>query len=108
MPFGDRTGPAGMGPRTGRGAGYCSGFDYPGYVAGPGFGGGRGRGFGRGFGWRAGFRPGFGPFWGYYNSPVPFQYSPDQEKDYLKDQISGMEKTIENLKTRLDEIDEKE
>ncbi|NPA39927.1 MAG: DUF5320 domain-containing protein, partial [Thermodesulfobacteria bacterium] len=25
MPWGDRTGPLGMGPRTGRGLGYCSG-----------------------------------------------------------------------------------
>jgi hypothetical protein len=26
MPWGDRTGPAGMGPLTGRGLGYCAGF----------------------------------------------------------------------------------
>lgn len=29
MPGGDRTGPLGRGPMTGRGAGYCSGFDMP-------------------------------------------------------------------------------
>jgi hypothetical protein len=32
MPRGDRTGPGGMGPMTGRGAGYCAGYDVPGYV----------------------------------------------------------------------------
>lgn len=31
MPTGDRTGPMGEGPRTGRARGYCSGFDTPGY-----------------------------------------------------------------------------
>ncbi len=32
MPRGDRTGPSGMGPMTGRGMGYCAGFDRPGYM----------------------------------------------------------------------------
>lgn len=47
MPRGDRTGPWGAGPMTGRGLGYCTGYDAPGYVrGGVGFGG---RGFfGRG------------------------------------------------------------
>jgi hypothetical protein len=40
MPFGDRTGPLGQGPRTGRGAGFCSGFAAPGSMN-------RGGGFGR-------------------------------------------------------------
>lgn len=31
MPRGDGTGPAGMGPRTGRGMGYCTGFQTPGW-----------------------------------------------------------------------------
>ncbi len=67
MPFGDGTGPRGLGPMTGRGAGFCAGFGRPGF-ANPmpgypypyGYGHlapGRprwGRGFGRGFGrgWR--------------------------------------------------------
>ena len=33
MPRGDRTGPAGQGPRTGRGIGYCVGNEYPGYMS---------------------------------------------------------------------------
>lgn len=32
MPRGDGTGPAGMGPMTGRAAGYCAGYGVPGYV----------------------------------------------------------------------------
>jgi hypothetical protein len=31
MPGGDRTGPRGMGPMTGKGAGYCTGYDIPGW-----------------------------------------------------------------------------
>lgn len=55
MPRGDRTGPLGFGPRTGRAGGYCAGFPVPGYMnPQPGFKGagfGRGRGWGRGLGW---------------------------------------------------------
>ncbi len=31
MPRGDRTGPSGAGPKTGRGQGYCTGNDAPGF-----------------------------------------------------------------------------
>ncbi len=66
MPRGNRTGPMGQGPITGRGAGFCAGYALPGYAnnAAPGcggrfgagnrFGNGRGMGFrGRGFGFQA-------------------------------------------------------
>lgn len=54
MPGGDRTGPLGLGPATGRGAGYCRGLGSPGFAN---WSGGRrgGAGFGRGGygrGWR--------------------------------------------------------
>lgn len=64
MPFGDGTGPQGMGAMTGRGAGYCTGVRQPGFFSrlfgrggfgsfggfGRGAGHGRGRGFaGRGY-----------------------------------------------------------
>ena len=42
MPGGDGTGPMGMGPMTGRAAGYCAGYAMPGYANPI---GGRGRGF---------------------------------------------------------------
>ena len=32
MPRGDGTGPGGMGPMTGRAAGYCAGYSVPGYM----------------------------------------------------------------------------
>lgn len=46
MPWGDGTGPLGLGPMTGRRAGYCAGFPVPGCMNPIGFGGwGRGRRF---------------------------------------------------------------
>ncbi|MCK4695414.1 MAG: DUF5320 domain-containing protein, partial [Candidatus Cloacimonetes bacterium] len=56
MPRGDRTGPSGMGPMTGRAAGYCAGYDVPGFANPV---GGRGR-FGRGMGQGYGFGRGYG------------------------------------------------
>ncbi len=60
MPSGNRKGPNGEGPKTGRGLGYCSGNDEPGYV----FGGrglsrgqGIGNGFGNGFGKKSPYNP---------------------------------------------------
>jgi hypothetical protein len=59
MPRGDKRGPEGAGPMTGRALGYCAGNDQPGFTAdaapqgaGRGFrnGNGRGPGFGRGYG----------------------------------------------------------
>ena len=63
MPRGDRTGPLGQGPATGRGLGGCKPINQGGvdrnFPAG-GFGPGRGRGAGRGLGRGAG--RGFGRF----------------------------------------------
>ena len=57
MPGGDKTGPEGKGPKTGRGLGFCNGNDKPGFESdeptqGKGFNNGlrRGRGQGRGRG----------------------------------------------------------
>jgi hypothetical protein len=60
MPRGDRTGPFGSGPRTGRGAGYCGGTGAPGFASG-GPGAGISRGAGRG--WRRWFRASSLPGW---------------------------------------------
>ena len=74
MPFGDGTGPRGLGPMTGRGAGYCAGYDQPGafsplprrgwfgFGMGRGMGFGMGRGMGRGMGF--GMGRGMGRGWG--------------------------------------------
>ncbi|MEN8098776.1 MAG: DUF5320 domain-containing protein, partial [Chloroflexota bacterium] len=88
MPRGDKTGPEGAGPMTGRGAGYCAGSDRPGY-AGGGF--GRGRGFGRRSYQRFGGRPrrgGYGRFgYGAYNEPdwAP-TLEPEMERERLQAQ----------------------
>ncbi|MCL6580447.1 MAG: DUF5320 domain-containing protein [Firmicutes bacterium] len=61
MPGGDRTGPVGAGPRTGRAAGLCAGYGVPGY-ANPGvWCGGRRPGWGLGRGPGRGFGPGWAP-----------------------------------------------
>ena len=54
MPLGDGTGPAGLGPMTGRAAGYCAGYSVPGYMNPI-----PGRGY-----WGRGLRGGFVPTYG--------------------------------------------
>ncbi len=61
MPRGNGTGPAGMGPMTGRAAGYCAGYPAPGYLN-P-YGGRMGFGFGRGAGRMAMGVPAAGAGW---------------------------------------------
>lgn len=101
MPRGDGTGPDGMGPMTGRAAGYCNGFDRPGYANG-------GRGFfGRGFGgrgFRRGFR-GYSPrYGGNYNVP---QYSEEQEKGFLEQELNYLKTQMESIQKRLSELGKK-
>ena len=120
MPYGDRSGPMGMGPMTGRAAGYCAGFGMPGYanpVPGRGFGMGfgRGRGFrggGGGRGWRHGFYatglPGWMRFGGYdapYGYPAPYQKpDPELERQALESQLQALQTELENINKRLSEI----
>lgn len=110
MPGGDRTGPMGMGPMTGRAAGYCSGYSLPGYmnpVPGRGFGRGWGRGLGRGRGWGRGFGfrgSAFGdPYYAapYYGSEV----SPKQEAQLLKEQAKVMQDEIKAINQRIEELE---
>jgi len=113
MPGGNGTGPAGMGPMTGRGAGYCAGYSVPGYanpVSGRGFGfgrgGGRGRGFGGGgFGWaRGGYgSPAFGVA-AYGQAPFNQAATPQQEVDSLKDQAKNLEDALNGIKSRIAEL----
>jgi hypothetical protein len=113
MPFGDGTGPMGMGPMTGRAAGFCAGYGMPGYMN-PGFGRGFGRGFwGRGRGGGRGWRRrawAFGyPGWGY---PVgPMAYGPaaapstEQELVALKQQAEYMQGTLQEINERIKELE---
>jgi len=132
MPRGDRTGPMGFGPMTGRAMGYCAGYSVPGYAnpIGGGYGFGRGFGMGRGYRGRGG---GFGfrhryyatglPYWarsgpGWEYPPVSYPQevypyegalSPEQEMGALKEQskdikniLKDIEKRMESLKSKLE------
>jgi hypothetical protein len=111
MPGGDGTGPAGMGPMTGRGAGYCAGYPVPG-AANPVAGRGYGFGFGRGLG--LGFQGGRGRRWagpdaGYgYNVPYapPYTAAPtrQQEMEALQGQAKYLEEALEGIKKRIAEL----
>jgi len=123
MPGGDGTGPGGMGPMTGRAAGFCAGYPVPGYmnpVGGRGYGGwGRGRGMGRGFGWgRAGYgMPAYGgavgPYayggavnpYAYGGAPFASAVTPQQELDGLKGQAEYLEDSLDGIKKRIEELE---
>lgn len=100
MPRGDRTGPTGMGSRSGRGAGYCAGAGQPGVVSAFGrgfFGRGRGLcnwfgGFGLG-GWLSGNGAGTGTRSGL---------------DGLTEETEMLRARLDELKKRFDKMNEKE
>lgn len=101
MPGGDRKGPDGRGPMTGRGLGYCAGYDHPGYVAdalpyGRGYGRGGGRGFGRGRGFRGG-RSVAPPAVVYENVPV--------ETGSLVEEVARLREQLKALEHRLSETE---
>ncbi|NLY71368.1 MAG: DUF5320 domain-containing protein [Clostridiales bacterium] len=101
MPRGDGTGPFGLGPMTGRGAGYCAGYGVPGYANPIGFRRGFGRGFGRGLGRN--------PYWGGYYTPYDdIPYEPVDEKKLLKRQAEILEDQLELIKKRLSSIEEED
>jgi len=105
MPGGDRTGPMGAGPRTGRGLGYCSGNSQPGWVYGPGrgMGFGRGRGWGRGF-WGRGRWCWYGP---YYPAPYSVPYDEETEKKTLEAEANFLKNRLKELEQRLAELTQK-
>lgn len=129
MPGGDGTGPGGMGPMTGRAAGYCTGYPVSGFmnpISGRGYGFGLGRGFGRGgggwgrrnrfyatgqTGWqRAAYgSPAMGNYsWGVpdYGVPygVPAAPTKEQELDMLKGQSDSLKDTLEGINKRIKEL----
>jgi hypothetical protein len=104
MPRGDRTGPGGMGPMTGRGAGYCGGFGM-GFGRGGRFGGGAFGGAGRG--WRHWFYATGLPSWmrfGGYTAPY-LKPDPDMEKQALREQAESLQSELDFIKKRLSEIE---
>ncbi|MGD9963156.1 MAG: DUF5320 domain-containing protein [Thermoplasmata archaeon] len=103
MPGGDRTGPGGYGPRTGRGLGYCSGYDAPGFASPRGFGGRFGGGFGRGRGYGRGFGRGW-RFQAAYAPPIYDAPSREDELAYLQDMQKSFEQGLEDVRKRLKEL----
>lgn len=124
MPGGDRTGPMGAGPMTGRGAGYCAGYPTPGYadpVPGRGYrGAGRGafgyygRGGGRGWrnryyatgmtGWQraACGAPTYGETSYPYSRPTA-----DEEKEMLKREAEALRQDLEGVQNRIEALEQK-
>ncbi|MCK9997124.1 MAG: DUF5320 domain-containing protein [Candidatus Krumholzibacteria bacterium] len=116
MPRGDKRGPNGMGPMTGRGLGFCAGYDSPGfssdapprggagYGRGNGFGRGGGMGFGHGFGYGRG--RGFGRGWGYnqYAAPgfdVDPSYDPGDRRPDLTAELAALKEQVKVLEERI-------
>ena len=128
MPGGDRMGPSGAGPRTGRGLGYCAGYSSPGYFKGPG--GYRGYPYGRGMAWRGSYgrgrRGGWrGPYYPetiYVSQPIthPIYYGTDpstpvnqlgmlkQEKDFLESELNQIKNSIEEISKKIEELEKEE
>ena len=97
MPGGDRTGPAGMGPMTGRRMGLCAGNEQSGNSY------GFGRGFARGFrgNQRGGRGFSFSRHRNAFNKPMADSESQkkviENELDALKRQISFLQAGLERL-----------
>jgi hypothetical protein len=101
LPRGNKMGPMGFGPRSGRGAGFCAGYPAPGYLnPGP----RRGRAFWhRGWGWC--HHPVPGHSMPYYPGYCVSQPNPDDERAILEDQAKMLQAEIDALKTDLKEIE---
>lgn len=89
MPRGDRTGPQGMGPMTGRRMGHCA----PGYAPYP----PQHMGWG-GRGWRHRFYATDVPGWA---APV----SREDEVDWLQQQARGLQSALDQINTRLNDLE---
>lgn len=116
MPGGDRTGPLGAGPMTGRGAGWCAGYAAPGFTN-PGFGPGRGRrrgfagggGFGRGggFGGGRGFAGGGrGAGRGFWRAGLPAAAVQPDERQVLESEVQALRQELAALESRLQSLTE--
>jgi hypothetical protein len=93
MPAGDGTGPSGMGPMTGRGAGYCAGYGAPGYANPM-----PGRGFGYAPAWGAPPIGAYGP----YGAPP----APEQETEFLKTQAEWLKEQLDAISQRIAELEQ--
>ena len=110
MPRGDRTGPNGMGPMTGRAAGFCAGLEAPGF-ANPIAGRGQGQGFGGGFGGRGGrgrrnmfYATGM-PGWMRDGSAVAPVQNVQAETQALQQQATMLQEQLDAITRRLAEVE---
>lgn len=110
MPGGNRTGPMGAGPMTGRGAGFCAGSGRPGTMGGRGA-MGFGAGGGRGCDWRNRFfasgLPAWPRWWGSGTAEASAM-SVDQEKQMLEQQLKPLQDALDSMKQRLSDLEKPE
>lgn len=108
MPGGDRTGPRGFGPLTGRRAGYCAGYDLPGSANPvPGYGmrfRGRFGSWGVGHGWRHWFYATGLPGWARAGAVPPV---PEQELAGLKNEAELLKDQLDAINRRIVELEQK-
>lgn len=90
----------GQGSMTGRGFGFCSGNDIPGFENGFGGLGRRGRGFGRRNFWN----------WPFSNSGMLRHRIPDREEEVkmLKSQAESLKNSQKDIERRLGELEKKD
>jgi len=106
MPFGNRKGPSGLGPMTGRAAGHCSGNPAPGYMNAPARrllrrgAPGRGRGFGLRFRWRADPTEADGQ-----SGPLTPAAQREEPLDSLKAQAGHLQKALDDVQRRIDNLE---
>lgn len=123
MPGGDRTGPVGGGPMTGRAGGYCAGYTAPGFASGlygRGYRGWGNRGGGRGHrnwfyatgltGWQRAswWHPGFnvtGAYGEYTGIQGPESFSKEHQVNALKNQAKHLQSVIEDINSRVTELE---
>ena len=99
MPRGNGNGPQGMGPMTGRAAGFCAGFSVPGFQNPA---GGRcGGGFGHGF--RNMFLATGLPGWA--RSGVAGTAGAADEKQVLTSQADALRAQLDGIQKRLEQLD---
>lgn len=104
MPRGDRSGPVGMGPMTGRRLGYCAGNQVPGFV----FYGGCNC-LGRGRKNRRFFRGFYGPVSANPENFYPVQesvYNRQAELDYLKAQKENLRQDLEEIEKQISYLEQ--
>lgn len=110
MPGGNRTGPMGRGPMSGRAAGYCAGYDVPGSanpVSGRRFGLGWGGGWGRERRHRHWFHATGFPGWARFTYPPPWEAVPmteEQEAEDLQAQAKGLQEQLDAINQRVSEL----